>query len=146
MQHSATVLSSLPLQISLFHHFYYNLAFFVLGASLLIYKAFHPDYTHDYPAPARAWEAIILVFWFIIENTRLYSCSNGNRTEESSPVFISLILTSPIVFAHLYNLLWQKFIFQVEEVTNVLSLIFIFFETLLAAQLACRLKTTKRIL
>lgn len=142
MQHSATIMSSLPLQISLFHHFYYDLGFFILGISLLIYKAVH----RDYPAPARAWEAIILVFWFIIELTRLQACSNGNKTEESTPVFISLLFTTPVVFAHLYNLLWQKYIFDVEQITNVLSLIFLAFEMLLAIQLVCRLKSSKRII
>lgn len=142
MQHSATILSSLPLQISIFHHYYYDVAFFLLGISLLIYKAVR----RDYPVPARAWEAIILVFWFIIEFVRLQACSNGNKTEEVTPALISLVFMIPVVFAHLYNLLWQKFIFEVEQVTNVIALLLIAFETLLTVQLICRLKTSKRII
>lgn len=144
VQTTSIILSSLPLQISLFHHYYYDLAFFLLGCALLIYKAVNE--AASYPPAARAWESIILVFWFIIDLTRIRACSNGNKTEESTPIILALIFTIPILFAHLYFVLWQKFIMDVELITNIIALLFVFFETLLGVQLVFRLKTTNRFL
>lgn len=138
-QGEPVVLSSLPLQVLVHHHFYFDIVFFLLGVALLIYK----EIQKDFQKAARNWEIVILVFWLIIELTRLQACGAGNKTEEPGPMLWSLLLFIPVIFAHIYFLKWQIFIEDVELVANWISISMLGLECLFSIICTWRFQLSK---
>lgn len=134
------ILSSLPLQIAIFHHYYFDCATIIFEFILLIYKVINFS---DFSKNGRDWSIVILVFWFLIELTRLRAISCGNKGEEIIPLTVSLALVAPVICTHIYLIKWQDHTFEFESITNFISLILIGVEIIFSVLLLWKLQFYK---
>jgi len=127
-QHKALLTSSLPLQIFLYFHYYFFFLYFIIEIFAYIYKkAILP-----YPTNIFGWEISALVFLSIVDMSRLALGSKGNKTQDITLMVIFLILTVPSLLGSIFFLKWQTYILRLDQVVNIVSLIFISCEVLLA--------------
>ncbi len=62
---------------------------------------------------------------FILEASRVFLFSKGNKTEESLPAIISIIFSLFSIGAFLYYCNWQTYVMIIDIAVNSISLIFI---------------------
>jgi transmembrane protein 216 len=48
--------------------------------------------------------------WILLQTTRIFLASRGNKMEETIPTVLFLILTIGDVFVHLFFLFWQSYV------------------------------------
>uniref|UniRef100_A0A8C3W6E1 Transmembrane protein 80 n=1 Tax=Catagonus wagneri TaxID=51154 RepID=A0A8C3W6E1_9CETA len=109
---SATVLSSLPLQV-LFHLSGAWYALYFLATLLLIaYKS----QVFTYPLGHLVLDVTLLFLMGILEAVRLYLGTKGNLTEAEVPLAASLVLTVGSTLLAVYFLLWQTLVLRADWV------------------------------
>eukprot|EP00483_Globobulimina_turgida_P011363 UN11385 len=122
------ILSSLPLQISLYFDGYYVLAFMLVNVILIFYKSFKYTYSHS----ERALDVIVLIFWGFSDISRLVLARKGNKCEDIYALFINLGLSLPVILGHVFFYLWQTIILDLDKILNVIGLIFVVSEIILS--------------
>ncbi|XP_067902235.1 transmembrane protein 80-like isoform X3 [Heterodontus francisci] len=116
---SATVLSSIPLQIVYYFNVFYYTFYFPATMLMVIYKS----QVFSFPDGNLALDLILLILMVILEVIRLYLGFEGNLTEEAVPIVTSLILTIPSVMLSLYFLLWQTYVLKADVIINAILLV-----------------------
>ena len=85
------MLSSLPLQILFFFNGWYDVAFTIAMSSLYAWKGSTLPYP-DELRPMLGLEVAIVFLLAIIEYARIFLGTKGNKTEQSGPLLMSLVL------------------------------------------------------
>mmetsp|Transcript_21543 Transcript_21543/g.41086 ORF Transcript_21543/g.41086 Transcript_21543/m.41086 type:complete len:93 (+) Transcript_21543:87-365(+) len=67
-------------------------------------------------------ELLWLFIWALCEPVRLFLGSKGNKTENPGPLLWCILLTAPPLALHLFYMLAQTYVLQIEEVMNGLAL------------------------
>ena len=57
-----------------------------------------------------------------VEAARLFLGSMGNKTERAGPLFLSIVLSGPVIAMCIYYLTTQTYVLRVEQVLNGISL------------------------
>ncbi|XP_077863530.1 transmembrane protein 216-like [Saccoglossus kowalevskii] len=115
------ILSSLPLQILFYLNGWYYVAFWVCEALIFIYKG----NVLPYPTVNLVVEWILLVLMAILEACRLFMGKKGNLTERTISLLLSVVLSLPMIFAHVYLLIWQTYVLRAEIILNSIQLVFL---------------------
>ncbi|GAB9463953.1 hypothetical protein Gpo141_00001398 [Globisporangium polare] len=74
------------------------------------------------PTGAYTWDLIFLVLYLIIENTRLFQASKGNRTKQIGPLVLSMVLAIPALVCNIYYLQLQTYALRLDEILNGFSI------------------------
>eukprot|EP01040_Poterioochromonas_malhamensis_P000066 gene66-70_t len=120
--------SSLPLQMLIYFHLHYTVLFFLLNLCLFTYKAIK----FYYPGRFLGWELTTVFLYLLINQSRLFMASKGNKTGGISPFGISLLLSMPMIVLHVYYITLQTYVLRVDLVINAIGLIFLGFEILIS--------------
>ena len=107
-------LSSLPLQILIHFSEYFYPIVWIITLALIVYKGFNFDsgLVFPYISPAYGLEVFVMFPWLIIEVSRLFAGTRGNKTEELKPTILFLIMTVVSLVAHLYYSFFQSYVYQ----------------------------------
>eukprot|EP00285_Hemiselmis_virescens_P014213 CAMPEP_0173384622 /NCGR_PEP_ID=MMETSP1356-20130122/7196_1 /TAXON_ID=77927 ORGANISM="Hemiselmis virescens, Strain PCC157" /NCGR_SAMPLE_ID=MMETSP1356 /ASSEMBLY_ACC=CAM_ASM_000847 /LENGTH=144 /DNA_ID=CAMNT_0014340067 /DNA_START=98 /DNA_END=532 /DNA_ORIENTATION=+ len=116
--------SSLPLQILLFFNRVWVFCWFLVLLGVFIWKGTALPYPDTRLAP----EILLLFAYLFVENVRLFLCSKGNKIESRLIVLLSTSLMIPSALANIYYILFQIYVLRVDEIFNVISLIFLALE------------------
>ncbi|KAM7450683.1 hypothetical protein ABFA07_001677 [Porites harrisoni] len=114
-------LSSLPLQIFLFLNIYYAIVFCVAELLLYIYKGTllpYPDM-----GATLGIEIFIIFLLAFFEGVRIFLGYKGNLAERTLSLALSLVLGIPVLFIHLFILLWQTYVLRIEAVLVSIALV-----------------------
>ncbi|KAK3251089.1 hypothetical protein CYMTET_39564 [Cymbomonas tetramitiformis] len=113
-------LTSLGLEVLYYFGGWYDVFYVLLQFLVFIYKGL------ELPYPSNNYEVefTYLFLFAIIEPTRLFLGSKGNKTENSGPLVFSTILTVFVALFFLYYLLWQTYVVKLEQFLNSLALLF----------------------
>mmetsp|Transcript_10179 Transcript_10179/g.26417 ORF Transcript_10179/g.26417 Transcript_10179/m.26417 type:complete len:144 (+) Transcript_10179:177-608(+) len=122
------MLSSLPLQVLLYFHGWFDYVFVALTLLGYIFKG----ETLPYPSGILGLEIFGIFMVALIEPCRLLLASRGNKTETISPLVWELVLSLPLFGAHTYYLRFQAFVLRLDQVLNIMSIVFLVIEFLLA--------------
>ena len=120
--------STLPLQILLYFHPYFWLLFYLVAVVCLIYKAV----AFPYPSSILGAEATTLSFLAVIDLGRMALGHKGNLTQARLPLLLFLLLCAPVLLGHVYFLSFQTYVMRLDAVINVIALVFVCCEILLA--------------
>ncbi|XP_051778034.1 transmembrane protein 80-like isoform X2 [Erpetoichthys calabaricus] len=124
---SATVLSSVPLQILFFLNVVYFVFYFLATLLMIIYKS----QVLSYPDGNLAVDLVLLFIMIFVEAIRLYLGSKGNLREEKVPMGISLALTCGSAMLSVYFLVWQTYVLRADIIINAILLIIYCLESVL---------------
>jgi transmembrane protein 216 len=125
------MLSSLPLQILFFFNGWYDVAFTIAMSSLYAWKGSTLPYP-DELRPMLGLEVAIVFLLAIIEYARIFLGTKGNKTEQSGPLLMSLVLGVPAMIANVYFLRLQIYVTRADLVLNAISIAFVGLEILLS--------------
>ncbi|KAG6968748.1 hypothetical protein JG687_00003569 [Phytophthora cactorum] len=78
-----------------------------------------------------AGHLILLAFYAILENTRLYQSSKGNKTKLRAPLVFAIALAAPALVCHSFLLQLQPNVLDLERVINSVALALVGIEVLL---------------
>ena len=123
--------SSLPLQVLLYFNGWYDVVLVIIMFLLYIWKAAELPY----PPEIRGTFAleIALVFGLaIIEYSRIFLGSRGNKTEQTGPLIWFFVLSLPAVIINMYFLLLQVYVTRADLILNAISIGFVCAELVLA--------------
>ena len=120
--------STLPLQVLLYFHPYYWLLFYLVAVVCLIYKAVQ----FPYPRAILGAEAATLSFLGLIDLGRMALGHKGNLTQARLPLLLFVLLCAPVLLGHVYFLAFQTYVMRLDQIINVIALIFVCVEALLA--------------
>ena len=109
------MLSSLPLQILFFFNGWYDVAFTIAMSSLYAWKGSTLPYP-DELRPMLGLEVAIVFLLAIIEYARIFLGTKGNKTEQSGPLLMSLVLGVPAMIANVYFLRLQIYVTRADLV------------------------------
>lgn len=130
MPPSRVVLSSLPLQMLFFFNQWYDLLYRIVMLCLFGWKGNWLPYPGDMRALLGLEIAMVIVLG-IVEYTRLFLGSRGNKTETVGPLVWSLVLSAPALVAYVYYLRLQIFVTRLDLVLNGIGVGFVALEVLL---------------
>ena len=109
------MLSSLPLQILFFFNGWYDVAFTIAMSCLFAWKGSTLPYP-DELRPMLGLEVAIVFLLAIIEYARIFLGTKGNKTEQSGPLLMSLVLGVPAMIANVYFLRLQIYVTRADLV------------------------------
>nr|XP_006813800.1 PREDICTED: transmembrane protein 216-like [Saccoglossus kowalevskii] len=115
------ILSSLPLQILFYLNGWYYVAFWVCEALIFIYKG----QLFPYPQSNIEGEVCLLFLIIGVESIRQVLGKKGNLTERTISLLLSVVLSLPMIFAHVYLLIWQTYVLRAEIILNSIQLVFL---------------------
>jgi transmembrane protein 216 len=115
------ILSSLPLQVLLYFNGWFSWCYFIFEAALFVYKKYH----FYYPANLIAWEASMLVMMGVMEVSRLFLASKGNKTESMRPMLWATILTTPVIIGYVWFVRLQTYVLRLEIIMASIGLVFV---------------------
>mmetsp|Transcript_5158 Transcript_5158/g.12990 ORF Transcript_5158/g.12990 Transcript_5158/m.12990 type:complete len:145 (-) Transcript_5158:267-701(-) len=120
--------SSLPLQILLFFNRVWAFLWFVVILGVFIWKGV----ALPYPAGRLAPEIVLIFAYLFVENARLFFGSKGNKTENHMLIIAFIVLSLFSALANIYYIEFQIYVMRIDQIFNVISLIFIGIELLLS--------------
>lgn len=109
--------SSLPLQMLIYFNWHYIVFYFWINLALLTFKAAR----YYYPGTYLGWDIVIIFLYAIVEAVRLLFASKGNKTSQTGPLLVSLILTPGIIVLHAYYIELQTYVLRVDVVINAIA-------------------------
>lgn len=115
------MLSSLPLQILFFFNGWYDAAFTIAMLALFAWKGSTLPYP-DELRPMLGLEIAIVFLLAIIEYARIFLGTKGNKTEQTGPLLMSLVLSLPAMTAYVYFLRLQIYVTRADLVSRDLGL------------------------
>ena len=130
MPPTRAVLSSLPLQMLFFFNGWYDPLYRIIMLCLFGWKGNWLPYPGDMRALLGLEIAMVIVLG-IVEYTRLFLGSRGNKTETVGPLVWSLVLSAPALVAYVYYLRLQIFVTRLDLVINAIGVGFVGLEVLL---------------
>jgi ATP/ADP translocase len=80
----------------------------------------------------QSMELVFLVLYVLADFFRRLLGENGNKLGQRKSLFLFVLLCLPIAIAHVYFIAWQVYVLSVELVINIILLVFIALEFLLA--------------
>lgn len=86
------------------------------------------NYTHG----ERAIDCIVITFLFATNMARITMGDKGNKVHEISTLFIHILLGFPACLGHIFLILWQTNILQIDSIINSIAIIFIGLEIIFA--------------
>ncbi|XP_030339545.1 transmembrane protein 80 [Strigops habroptila] len=116
---SASVMSSVPLQLLFYVNGIYFIFYFLATLAMVLYKS----QVFSYPDDFLTLDLTLLFIMAIVEVLRLYLGSRGNLTEEEGPLGLSLVMTVGSVFLAVYFLVWQTYILKADVILNAVLLL-----------------------
>lgn len=116
--------SSLPLQILLFFNRVWAFLWFFVLLGVFIWKGVALPYPDHRLAP----EILLLFAYLFLENLRLFLNSRGNKTENRLLLGLSMLLMLPSALANIYYIVFQIYVLRIDEIFNIISLIFLVLE------------------
>lgn len=122
------VLSSLPLQVLMYFHGWFDWIFVILSLVLYVYKGQVLPYPEDF----LAMEVVGILLIAAIDPCRLLLGSRGNKTETLAPIIWFICLSVPLILGHVYYVRYQVFVLRADQVLNGFSLAFLALEFFLA--------------
>jgi hypothetical protein len=123
---TSPLLTSLPLQISLYFSAYYVLLFTAVTFLLFLYKPL----ALPYPQHLIGWEASAFTFLTLIHVIRFYIGNKANLVQSKTACIFFLALCVPCLIGHIYLYQWQTYVLRVDQILNVIELVFLAFEML----------------
>ncbi|KAG5187688.1 hypothetical protein JKP88DRAFT_178689 [Tribonema minus] len=72
----------------------------------------------------------------VLQATRVFMASKGNKTETLEPLAASALLAAPVALLYAYALALQTYVLQLDVVLAAIGLVFVGLETLLSATTA----------
>eukprot|EP00823_Brevimastigomonas_motovehiculus_P008309 TRINITY_DN7595_c0_g1_i1.p1 TRINITY_DN7595_c0_g1~~TRINITY_DN7595_c0_g1_i1.p1 ORF type:complete len:137 (-),score=8.86 TRINITY_DN7595_c0_g1_i1:365-775(-) len=111
--------ASLSLEILLDYHYWYLWFFYILEILCFIYK----DYNLPYPSNILGYECTILSFLAILDMARIYFGRRGNLTQQSNILILFLVLSVPTIVGHVFFYTLQTFVLRIEQIINLIALI-----------------------
>mmetsp|Transcript_5612 Transcript_5612/g.12967 ORF Transcript_5612/g.12967 Transcript_5612/m.12967 type:complete len:145 (-) Transcript_5612:620-1054(-) len=130
--------SSLPLQILLFFNRVWVFCWFLVLLGVFIWKGTALPYPDTRLAP----EILLLFAYLFVENVRLFLCSKGNKIESRLIVLLSTSLMIPSALANVYYIFFQIYVLRIDEIFNVISLIFLVLELAFSAYAILKFSTS----
>ena len=118
---ASRMLSSLPLQVLLYFNGWFVLLYVVLELLEYIYKGTRLPY----PDAVLGLEIFGIAMIALIEPCRLVLGSRGNKTEAVVPLVWQCGLSLPLFGAYLYYLNFQAYVLRLDQVLNVIAILFI---------------------
>lgn len=73
-------------------------------------------------------EILLLFAYLFLENVRLFLSSKGNKTEDRLLLGLSMLLMLPSGLSNIYYIIFQIYVLRIDEIFNIISLIFLAFE------------------
>ena len=125
------MLSSLPLQILFYFNGWWDVIFTILMSVFFIWKGNNLPYPAELQSLLGLEVAMVFVLG-LLEWARLFLGSQGNKTEQVGPLVWMFFLSLPAAVANVYYLHLQIYVTRVDLVVNIVSLVFIGLELLLA--------------
>ncbi|XP_023675501.1 transmembrane protein 80 isoform X2 [Paramormyrops kingsleyae] len=116
---TATVLSSVSLQLLLYLSAVYSLFYFLGTLSMIIYKS----QALSYPGKILLLDVCLLLLMAVLETLRLYWGVRGNLQESERCVGFSLALTLATTLFAVYFLLWQAYVLQADIIIGAVLLV-----------------------
>mmetsp|Transcript_702 Transcript_702/g.1153 ORF Transcript_702/g.1153 Transcript_702/m.1153 type:complete len:147 (+) Transcript_702:54-494(+) len=114
-------LSSLPLQILIHFNWHYGIILFVLYICLFTYKAVR----YYYPGNILGWDFVTVFCYAMVESSRLFLATKGNKTSQLGPLTASMLLSLPIIVLHAYYMELQLYVLRAEVVLNAIAIFFV---------------------
>ncbi|KAL3662656.1 Transmembrane protein 80 [Phytophthora oleae] len=108
MDDAAIHLPSLLLQVFLCGHQWFLHGFVLLSLSFFVYKNV---VLGNLPTDGLAGNVTLLSFYAILENTRLYQNSKGNKTKQRAPLAFAVALAGFSLICHIYFLQLQPHVY-----------------------------------
>ena len=130
MQHNGekNIHSYLYLQILLYFNKWFAILFFSMNMVVFIYKG----YSLPYPPSALGLEVFQVFLYAIIEMVRIFQASNGNKTEQTGPLLVSLFLAIGTIVVNVVLLELQTYVLRIDFVINLVSICFVSLEVLVS--------------
>ena len=100
--------------------YYVQWAFVYITAVLLFYKI----YQFSFPIGIFFLEVLIFVLLTLVQFTRLFLGSRGNKTESSTVTFLFILLTVVTIIGNYYFVSMQTYVIILETAIGLLSIIF----------------------
>ncbi|KAL1500687.1 hypothetical protein AB1Y20_013334 [Prymnesium parvum] len=128
---SAPIRSSLPLQVLLFFNGWFDALLVLVSLAMYIWKAS----VLPFPPELEGFLArdVALVFGLVLlEYSRLFLGSRGNKTERIAPLLWFLLLSLPALAVNIYFMLLQLYVTRLDLILNATALGFVCAEILLA--------------
>lgn len=75
---------------------------------------------------------MFLSLYVILENTRLYQNSKGNKTKQRAPLVFAVALAGITLICHSYLLQLQPHVLEVERIMNSIAITLVGMEVVLA--------------
>jgi hypothetical protein len=88
-----SVRSSLPLQVLLYLHYWYDLFWVVLEALSFVFKG----QTLPFASGVLGGEIVLFIILFFVDLFRIHNATRGNLTERVFGILVSLIITIPVI-------------------------------------------------
>jgi len=126
--------------ISLYFDTYYLWMFVAINIILIFYKSFTYTYSHS----SRALDSIVVVFWALSDISRIILAKKGNKCEDSYPLLINLALAIPVIMGHVFFILWQTIILEMDKILSIVGIVFVSMEIILSAIAIVTFTTSKR--
>ncbi|KAL7857683.1 hypothetical protein AOLI_G00177850 [Acnodon oligacanthus] len=115
---SASVLSSVLLQILLCLSAFYSLFYFLASLCLIIYKS----QVLSYPDSDLALDVCLLLLMAALDIIRVYLGVRGNLQESEKYVGANLIITGATLLFAVYFLVWQSYVLRADVIVNSILL------------------------
>mmetsp|Transcript_18867 Transcript_18867/g.32473 ORF Transcript_18867/g.32473 Transcript_18867/m.32473 type:complete len:144 (+) Transcript_18867:41-472(+) len=128
VERGTKILSSLPFQVLVYFNSWYCGIYFWLNIAIFIYKGLNLPY----PPNTFGWEVVFIVVYVPVELCRLFLGSKGNKTEHAGPMYWFLLLSAPVAFGNIYYMILQIYVLRIDQVLNVINLVFIGLEVIFA--------------
>ncbi|KAH7492071.1 Transmembrane protein 216 [Phytophthora ramorum] len=120
---------SLLLQVFLCSHQWFLHGFVLLSTLLFAYKC---KSTFGYwGVSGLAGNVTLLTFYAVLENTRLYQSSKGNKTKQRAPLVLAVVLAAPALVCNSFLQL-QPHVVEFERLINSIAIVLLGLEVLLA--------------
>ena len=129
--------ASLTLQIFITLDYYVQWIFTLITGLLLSYKI----YQFSFPIGIFFLETLFVLLLALVQFTRLFLGSRGNKTESSTVTFFFLLLTIATIIGNLYFLQLQTYVIVVEVAIGFLSIGFSILEILFGIVAAIEFKS-----
>ena len=132
-----TPVASLTLQVCIHVDYYVQWAYFIITSFLMFWKI----YRYSYPIEIFAFEILLFVILMLIQTTRIFLGSRGNKTESSTVTFFFIMLTLLAALGNLYFLQVQTYIIVGEVLIGSIVLVFALLEFLFGIIAAIEFKS-----
>lgn len=119
---------------------WWDVLFWVISILVFVYKGV----TLPYPQHRFAAEFAIQWLFLLVEPSRLFLGSKGNKTEQSAPLLFSILLSLPMVAFFVYYLKFQTYVLKLEVLLHAISLALCCLQVLLGTLAALRFMQAAR--